>query len=142
MMEVRENHVLYAVYDSIDSIEQADEGRSLEGSIWYGNGSEPLQASLMNYHAGKEFKIHRHKLNSRQISHTQEALICIKGKAEVEVLNLTKEKLATIVLKPGDIVLLYRGYHGLNILHDNTVLYELKCGSFSSVEVDKEFLNG
>ena len=134
MKEIKQNGILYAVYDTVDSINKV-------GSTWYSPNEEPLQASRMVYDKDKSFPVHKHKHNKRVISFTQEALINIVGSSEVEIYNNAKQKIATIILKQGDILLLFNGYHGLKILQDATILYEIKAGSFLSVEKDKEYLN-
>ena len=140
MKEIKQNNIIYAIVDTPKSLERLDVGELLEGTKWYSDKLEPLQGARMFYHAGKEFKVHSHKLNPRTVNHTQEALICFAGKAEVEVYNFDKELIETVILESGSIIFLYRGYHGLKIKHNNTILYELKAGQFSSVEDDKEFL--
>jgi len=141
MREIKEKGITYAIVDTPQSIEQLDMGRALEGTQWYGDKLEPLQGSRMVYHSGKEFKVHRHKVNIRKTIKTQEAMICLTGKAEVSIYNNDRELIETVTLKSGNIIFLYRGYHGLKIVEDNTILYELKAGQFSTVEEDKEFLN-
>ena len=141
MKKIEYDNKIYAIYDSSKSIAQLDMGRLEEGTEWYGEKTEPLQGSRMLYHSGKEFKVHRHKINPRAINYTQEAMICLSGKAEVAIYNADKKLIETIVMEVGSILFLYRGFHGLKILNDNTILYELKAGQFSSVEQDKEFLD-
>ena len=141
MREIKEKGITYAIVDTPQSIEQLDMGRALVGTQWYGDKQESLQGSRMLYHAGKEFRVHRHKLNQRRITHTQEAMVCFSGRAEVVIYNCYQEVIETVILKSGSIIFLYRGYHGLKIMEDNTILYELKCGSFTNVEEDKEFFN-
>lgn len=125
---------VYAIVDS------PRKGFKRQQSIWYGSELESLQASQMDYHSGKSFKVHQHKLNPRKIGYTQEALIVIYGKIEVSVYNEHHALLEKVILKAGDIILLYRGYHGLVIVNDNSIFYEIKAGKFTSVEEDKEFI--
>ena len=132
MKKIIRNDVVYAIYDHKASIEKT-------GSTWYGDNNQPLQASRMVYDGQKEFATHMHILNERTVLRTQEAMVCVEGIAEIKVYDEYKNYLDTIVLEKGDIGIFYKGYHGLKILCNGTILYEIKCGHFTSVEQDKEY---
>ena len=124
---------VYAILASIDETK--------EGSEWFGNQIESLQASRMKYPVGKSFRVHYHILNPRTIKRTQEAFIVISGRLAVDVYDNKAKFLGTIEAKAGEAILVYRGGHGVRILED-TVAYEIKAGQFSYVSEDKEFRNG
>ena len=138
MKEIRYRGVLYAIQDGEESLTQLDMGRLEEGSTWYGDNDQGLQASRMVY-GRKTFDNHRHKTNPRVIEYTQEALICIKGRIEVKVYDNKKRYLDTVILKGGDIGIFYDGYHELSVKVDNTIAYEIKSGQFTSIQKDKEY---
>ena len=83
--EIKSHGRLYAIKDNYLNNPQIDPGKALEGTTWYSDKIHPLQASKMLYNAGKEYKVHSHKLNKRITLQTQEALICMRGKAEVDI---------------------------------------------------------
>ena len=108
---------------------------------WFGKPSEQLQGSRMHYNKGSTFRTHRHILNPRLINKTQESFICIRGKIQIDIYLETKECLGSLVAEAGDIIFVWGEYHKLSILEDDTICYEVKAGSFTSVEEDKEFID-
>jgi mannose-6-phosphate isomerase-like protein (cupin superfamily) len=111
-----------------------------DGSEWFGEPAESLQAQRMNYPNGKTFKAHRHILNPRIIKRTQEAFIVISGRIAVDVYDNKAKFMGTLEAGPGDAIFVYRGGHGVRVLED-FVGYEVKAGCFSLVSEDKEFIN-
>lgn len=109
-----------------------------DGTEWIGSQHESLQASRMSYKPGKEFKAHVHILNPRTIKRTQEAFVVIKGRIAVDVYDKNYVLLGTLEAGPGELVIVYRGGHGVRVLED-FVGYELKAGSYSYVSEDKTF---
>lgn len=133
MKKIEKNGVIYAVYDSLDTLEK--------GSVWYGEDKEWLQVSRMQHDRGKVVLAHIHKLRPRTIEHTQECLIDIRGSAKASIYDKDKNFLDSFILKTGDIVVFYRGYHGLEVLEDGTVYFEIKNGPFTGINEDKEFID-
>lgn len=115
-------------------------GETKDGSEWFGGQIESIQASRMKYKAGKSFRIHHHILNPRTIKRTQEAFVVISGKIAVDIYDSKALFLGTLEAAPGEMILIYRGGHGVRVLED-FVGYEVKAGSFSYVSEDKIFLN-
>ena len=109
-----------------------------EGTEWFGSQHESLQASRMVYSAGKEFKAHVHIMNPRTIKRTQEAFVVISGKLAVDVYDRNYVLLGTLEAGAGDLVIVYRGGHGVRVLED-CVAFEIKAGSYSYVSEDKTF---
>ena len=130
MKTVSKNDEVYAILITNDSIK--------DGSEWFGNQIESLQASRMSYPKGKSFKVHYHILNPRTIKRTQESFIVISGKISVAVYGNSGELLDTLVASAGEAIIVYRGGHGVKILEDS-VCYEIKAGQFSYVSEDKEY---
>ena len=123
---------VYAILASIDDTK--------EGSEWFGNQFESLQASRMKYPAGKNFRVHHHILNPRTIKRTQESFVVVRGKIAVDVYDNKATLIGTLEASQGDAVFVYRGGHGIRIIED-AVVYEIKAGSYSYVSEDKEYLN-
>jgi len=150
MTEIRCEGQLYAVHDTIESIESAKSTVEIpitgnqENTSWYGDSREAIQASRMCYNKNKAFKAHKHILRPRLNNYTQECLIIYKGLIQVNIYSAgaanLKEHLHTLTAKAGDIIILYRGYHDLKVLEDNSIFFEIKNGEFTNVEEDKCYL--
>ena len=110
------------------------------GTEWIGDPIESLQASRMNYPAGKTFRVHHHILNPRTIKRTQECFIVISGKIAVDIYDNKALFIGVLEAGPGEAVFVYRGGHGVRVLED-CITYEVKAGQFSIVSEDKEFLD-
>lgn len=141
---------LYAIVSDASEINKSG------SSEWYGKSHEQLQGSRMNYRAGKSFKTHNHVLNPRIINRTQECFVVISGKIQIDIYkkipaSINKFMTETIIeshsinhlgyltAEAGEALFVYAGFHKLTILED-AVFYEIKAGSFVSVDEDKEFL--
>jgi mannose-6-phosphate isomerase-like protein (cupin superfamily) len=136
-MKIEENSIVYAkLYKPFEGNQAL-----IERTDWLGKDTESLQASVMRYNKGKVFKTHQHKMNPRCLNYTQEAFIVIKGSLQVDIYKDKNLKLGTLIANAGDIICVWRGYHRISILENDTVAYELKAGAFTSVELDKEFLD-
>ena len=112
-----------------------------EGSEWFGSQIESLQASRMKYKAGKSFRVHHHILNPRTIKRTQECFIVIEGKIAVDIYNNEAQFVGTLEAGPGEAIFVYRGGHGVRMIEDS-VVYEVKSGQWTTVSEDKEYRNG
>lgn len=109
-----------------------------DGSEWFGEQFESLQASRMKYPAGKSFRVHHHILNPRTIKRTQEGFVVIKGRIAVDIYNNSPNCLGTLEAGSGDAIFVYRGGHGVRVLED-AIFFEFKAGSYSYVSEDKDF---
>ncbi len=124
---------LYAIYAPMELIKA--------GTEWFGESAFPLQSSRMAYEKGKVFKAHKHILNPRIIKRTQEAFIVISGKISIDIFSEDKELIAGFEVGPGDLVLVYKGYHAIKVLED-CIAYEIKSGSYDGyLSEEKEFLD-
>jgi len=90
------------------------------------------------YPAGGEVKRHLHLPLQRHLVGTPETLIIRKGCAEVALYSMDKEYLTTVVLNPGDIILLVSGGHGVRFRED-TVLCEIKQGPYTGLREKEIF---
>ena len=98
---------------------------------------EYLQVSARKFK--KEVKVlpHKHLTNKRNITRTQEAWIIIEGSVEFELFDLNDKLLTRSSLFAGDCLVLFNGGHSLNVLDENTVMYEIKNGPYLGIEKDK-----
>ena len=99
---------VYAILVSIFEIK--------DGSEWFGNPIESLQASRMKYRSGKSFRTHHHILNPRTIKRTQEAFIVISGRLAIDVYGNDAKFIGTLEAGPGEAIFVYRGGHGVRVL--------------------------
>jgi len=142
MAEIIHEGQVYAIHDTINSIEPRFPmvSENQEGSKWYGEDREAMQASRMCYNKHKIFRAHTHILRPRLNNYTQECFIIHKGVIKLDIYSQDKELLANIVAREGDIVILYRGYHAVEVLEDDSIFYEIKNGPFTTVDEDKTYL--
>jgi hypothetical protein len=129
MKEIKVSDEIYAIQTEMDKMK--------DGTEWIGNSFESLQGSLMNYKAGKEFKVHYHILNPRTIKRTQETFVIIRGRLAVDI-HKDGTLIGTLEAGPGEAIFVYRGGHGVRVLED-CICYEIKSGSYTYVSEDKEF---
>jgi mannose-6-phosphate isomerase-like protein (cupin superfamily) len=110
---------------------------SRPGPNFFTPGEFSQQLGMLVHAKGKIVKRHRHKLVKREIFRTQEVLVLLEGKIKVELYNDKKKKLRTVIMKPGDAVLLARGGHKVKVLEAAKII-EVKQGPYAGFD-DKEF---
>lgn len=102
---------------------------------------EFLQASGRKLEKKIKFKAHKHLPISRETNITQEAWVVLSGGIKGVFYDLDDSVLYETEIKQGDIVVLFRGGHSLEVLEEDTVIYEFKTGPYYGVDADKEFIN-
>lgn len=132
MRKIEKNGKLYAIYEGLDSVGK--------GFNWHSKDTDAMQVASMSHDKGKVVKPHLHKIRPRSVEHTQECVVLVKGKIGFSFYDHNKDFLDKVILNPGDAVTIFSGYHGMEVLEDNSVYYEIKNGPFTGNEVDKEFL--
>ena len=99
---------------------------------------EILQVSALSLAKNKVVKSHMHKPVVRGTIGTQEAWIVISGSIRAEIFDTNKDKISENILMSGDCVVLYRGGHSMQVLEDDTVIYEIKNGTYLGAENDSQ----
>jgi len=99
---------------------------------------EILQVSALSLAKNKVVKSHMHKPVVRGTIGTQEAWIVISGSIRAEIFDTNKDKISENILMSGDCVVLYRGGHSMQVLEDDTVIYEIKNGPYLGAENDSQ----
>ncbi|MGB8952947.1 MAG: WbuC family cupin fold metalloprotein [Candidatus Aminicenantales bacterium] len=127
--KIMENDYLYAIVIRKEFSEP--------GPSFFTPGEFSQQLGMLIHKQGKIVKRHRHKLIKREIFHTQEVLVLLKGKIQVDLYNDQGQSLKSLILKPGDAILLARGGHKVEVLEDAKIL-EVKQGPYAG-DNDKEF---
>lgn len=98
----------------------------------------PMQMGIMRMNKGK-IQGHIHKIRNRQFkSISNEFHMVIRGKVLISLYNFEKKLLDKIMVCPNMFCILYNGGHGFEIIKDDTLMIEAKCGSFTSRDDDKE----
>ena len=94
--------------------------------------------------SNSDFKVkaHKHNVQIRKTSLTQEAWVVLKGKIKAKFYDLDDKLIFETILKDGDCISIFRGGHSLEVLEDKTIFYEFKNGPYNGVAKDKVFIDG
>jgi len=88
------------------------------------------QLAVMRHPQGKVIAPHVHNPVPRQVVHTQEVLLIRKGRLRVTLYTTRCERLQSVDLAAGDLILLCGGGHGFEMLEETT-LVEVKQGPYA-----------
>lgn len=127
--KIEKDGVLYAIVHRKDDWE--------DGLNFLTHTEMFLQVGTFWYQKGKECKAHRHIINRRHNTLTQECNIVMSGSVRVS-LYVDGEAFHSETLRAGDLMVMLAGGHGFEILEPNTKIIECKNGPFISVEKDKK----
>ena len=105
--------------------------------------NEFMQVCYLNLNKDKKFLSHKHfwKKNKQKDRIVQESWLVIKGLAKVTFFDLNDNFLSSTVLKPGDLSITFQGGHKIDILKNNTIIYEHKNGPYEGQKKDLIYLN-
>ena len=97
-----------------------------------------MQFCYLNLNKDSNFLPHKHfwKPNKQKKRIVQESWLVIKGLAKVTLYDLNDKILFTKILKPGEISITYEGGHKIDILKNNTIIYEHKNGPYEGQKKD------
>ena len=102
---------------------------------------EYLQVSGRILNTDFNVKAHKHLVQKRETSLTQEAWVVLKGKIKGKFFDLDDKLIFETILKSGDCISIFRGGHSLEVLENNTIFYEFKNGPYNGSIKDKVFIN-
>ena len=104
--------------------------------------NEFMQLCYLNLNKDNKFLPHKHfwKKNKQTKRIVQESWLLIKGSAKVFLYDLDDKFLTSKILKPGDVAITYSGGHKLDILKNNTIIYEHKNGPYEGQKKDLIYL--
>lgn len=108
----------------IDSNSQANPGIN-----FYTNPEHDFQVASMIHPAGKQISPHVHKENKRTIFTTTEVLLIKKGSLKITIYDFDKSVIDTIIGYQNDILILFSGGHGFEVLEDLEMI-EIKQGPY------------
>ena len=102
---------------------------------------EYLQISGRKLEKGLKVKAHKHIPIARETDITQEAWVVFEGCIKGTFYDLDDSVLYETEIGKGDVIVLFRGGHSLEVLDEDTIFYEFKTGPYFGVEADKESIN-
>ena len=100
-----------------------------EGIKFVTSHSSQFQIGLMGWGAGHRIPAHSHRVIPRKIDRTSEVLFIRKGKVKMSLFTDDGDLLTNSTLSAGDIVTLFEGGHGFEILEDAEIV-EIKQGPY------------
>lgn len=99
---------------------------------------EFLQLRSLKIQDGETIKAHKHLLQDRVSSITQESLVIIKGAIKAYYYDVNNSLLGETVLNAGDCFITFYGGHEFKSLQKDTLVYEYKNGPYNGLVNDKE----
>lgn len=102
---------------------------------------EYLQASGRKIEAGTHVWAHKHLPLERKTEATQEAWVIVEGSVEATIYDLDDTLLKKILLSRGDCLVLFRGGHAMDVMNEDTIMYEFKTGPYYGLQKDKVAIN-
>ena len=102
---------------------------------------EYLQISGRKLEKGLKVKAHKHIPIARETDITQEAWVVFEGCIKGTFYDLDDSVLYETEIGKGDVIVLFRGGHSLEVLDEDTIFYEFKTGPYFGVEADKEAIS-
>ena len=102
---------------------------------------EFMQLCYLNLNKENKFLPHKHfwKINKEKKKIVQESWLLIKGSAKVSFYDLDNKFLISKILKPGEVSITFAGGHKLDILKDDTIIYEHKNGPYEGQQKDLKY---
>ncbi len=100
--------------------------------------NEFLQFCYLNLNKDSKFLPHKHfwKPIKEKKRIVQESWMVVKGSIKVTLYDLNDKILSTKILKPGDISITFEGGHKIDVLKNNTIIYEHKTGPYEGQKKD------
>ena len=102
---------------------------------------EYLQISGRKLEKGLKVKAHKHTPIERKTDITQEAWVVFEGCIKGIFYDLDDSVLYETKIGKGDVIVLFRGGHSLEVLDEDTIFYEFKTGPYLGTDADKEAIN-
>ena len=110
-------------------------GFTREGIEFFTPDEFSQQLAFMKHPAGKLIDAHAHNPVERSVALTQEVLFIRRGRLRVDFFGDDRAYLESVVLGPGDVILLASGGHGFEVLEE-LEMFEVKQGPYAG-DADK-----
>jgi len=128
--EIKEGHVVLARHIPSD-VAWSD------GLSFFSRDDDFIQVGVWGYDADKSLKAHIHNEVERRVLWTQEVLFVRSGQIRANIYDTSEQKVAELLVNPGDVIILLRGGHGYDILQDGTQVLEIKNGPYVGADLDR-----
>ncbi|MFM2374183.1 MAG: hypothetical protein RLZZ234_178 [Candidatus Parcubacteria bacterium] len=115
--EVKKEGTLYALHIAHD----------VQGTMPVSDALWPLQMLMIERSAGSVFPAHMHRLEDRQTTSLQEALVVLSGRIEVTIYTRDAGVVESFEMGANECVFLVSGGWGITVLEDAR-MYEFKNG--------------
>ena len=109
-----------------------------EGLCPYSDDKDFIQVLSWNYRAGTILQSHTHLPVSRNVTHTQEAIVVLSGRLKADVFDAERHLVAKVLVEAGECMVFLQGGHGYEILKDGTRAFEIKNGPYPGAETDRK----
>lgn len=111
-------------------------GTSVETTTFFSPPESSFQFGLLAHGAGFVEPPHFHKPVSRTIDDLQQMFVVQRGVIEVQLYSDDGILLRTLVMYPGDAIVLIHGVHAIKVIEDMQCI-SVKQGPFLGTENDK-----
>jgi len=111
-----------------------------DGLNFFSRDEDFIQVGIWGYGVGKQLQAHIHSEVKREVLWTQEVLFVRNGKLRAHIFDTSEKKVAELLVKAADVIILLRGGHGYDILEEGTQVLEIKNGPYVGPELDRRRL--
>lgn len=112
-------------------------GATVQSTRFFSPSQSSLQFGLLAHGAGFVEPAHVHHPVKREIRDLQQMFVVQKGVVAVDFFGADGQKIAEVILKAGDGILLVDGAHSVRVLEDMQCI-SVKQGPFLGAEKDKK----
>ena len=111
----------------------------VEQTTFFSPAESSFQFGLLAHKAGFVEPPHYHKAVTRTISDLQQMFVVQRGVVEVDLFSYGGALIRTIVINPGDAIVLIDGVHAIRVIEDMQCI-SVKQGPYMGEENDKVFV--
>ena len=133
--EVRNKGILCAIFVRAKDLKQIKHTSFITGNAQF------LQSGMVAHPAGYEEPVHYHRERKRIVKGVEQMLYVTKGRLAMDFYDLkTRKKFKTVMLVPGDMMLIIDGIHRVRTLQDSSAA-TVKLGPYINPKEDKVEIN-
>ena len=130
MREIIKNNIVLARHITAEDMKP--------GLNFYSEDKDYVQVGIWgHYEQGKELSAHIHNKVERVSDRTYEVLYIIKGALSADIYDMDENKIETLAVRQGEILVLLNSGHGYTILEEDTTVLEVKNGPYPGAEADR-----
>ncbi len=107
------------------------------GLSFFSKDQDFIQVGSWGYESGKNLLAHIHNEVKREVSWTQEVIYVKKGSITAHIFDTSEKKIADVIVKEDDVIILLRGGHGYTINENGTQVLEVKNGPYVGADLDR-----